>query len=90
MYVLLSVYLAHWKLVVVLRMRHNGEAAHTQHVGKRIVEVVVKSIKHVAHSNVLECRLAQCAVGSSVTIIKVSVSSVSLPPSRRSSARSHG
>lgn len=90
MYVLLSVYLAHWKLVVVLRMRHNGEAAHTQHVGKRIVEVAAKGIKHVAHGNVLGCRFAQCAVGSSVTIIKVSVSSVSLPPSRRSSARSYG
>ena len=57
MYVLLSVYLAHWKLVVVLRMRHNGEAAHTQHVGKRIVEVVVKSIKHVAHGNVLDMQV---------------------------------
>lgn len=70
MYVLLSVYLAHWKLVVVLRMRHNGEAVHTQHVGKRIAEVVAKSIKHIAHGNVLECRFAQCAIGPNVTIIK--------------------
>ena len=57
MYVLLSVYLAHWKLVVVLRMHHNGEAAHTQHVGKRIMEVAAKGIKHVAHGNVLDMQV---------------------------------